>query len=128
MIAILMAAGISIAASLFFTWLLIGYFTRLGKGQPILGAEDRGPSHHMHKQGTPTMGGIAILGAAFLGWLIPHGRAGLVFSDQVIIMWVAIFVLAGIGFLDDYLKVRRQHNRGIFGRKRVGSPSASLCS
>lgn len=63
------------------------------------------------------MGGIAILGAAFLGWLIPHGRAGLVFSDQVIIMWVAIFVLAGIGFLDDYLKVRRQHNRGIFGRK-----------
>ena len=118
MIAILMAAAISIAASLFFTRVLIGYFTRLGKGQPILGAEDRGPTHHMHKQGTPTMGGIAILSAAFLGWLIPHGRAGLVFSDQVIIMWVAIIVLAGIGFLDDYLKVRRQHNRGIFWKKK----------
>ena len=118
MIAILMAAAISIAASLFFTRVLIGYFTRLGKGQPILGAEDRGPTHHMHKQGTPTMGGIAILSAAFLGWLIPHGRAGLVFSDQVIIMWVAIVVLAGIGFLDDYLKVRRQHNRGIFWKKK----------
>ena len=65
MIAILMAAAISIAASLFFTRVLIGYFTRLGKGQPILGAEDRGPTHHMHKQGTPTMGGIAILSAAF---------------------------------------------------------------
>ena len=36
---------------------------RIGRGQPILGKEDRGPEHQ-HKEGTPTMGGIAIVGAA----------------------------------------------------------------
>ncbi|MEY3131959.1 MAG: phospho-N-acetylmuramoyl-pentapeptide-transferase, partial [Actinomycetota bacterium] len=118
MIAILMAAGIAIILSIGFTRLLIAFFARLGKGQPILGAEDRGPTHHMHKQGTPTMGGIAILLAAFVGWLIPHVRDGLAFSDQALIMWLAIAVLAGFGFLDDFLKVRRQHNRGIFWKKK----------
>jgi phospho-N-acetylmuramoyl-pentapeptide-transferase len=118
MIAILMAAAISIVASITLTRLLIAYFARLGKGQPILGTEDRGPTHHMHKQGTPTMGGLAILAAAFVGWLVPHVRQGLTFSDQAMIMWIAIFVLAVIGFLDDFLKVRRQHNRGIFWKKK----------
>jgi phospho-N-acetylmuramoyl-pentapeptide-transferase len=33
-------------------------------------------------------------------------------------MWLTIFVLAAIGFLDDFLKVRRQHNRGIFWKKK----------
>ena len=118
MISILMAGGISIVLSLAFTRGLIAFFARLGKGQPILGAEDRGPQHHMHKQGTPTMGGIGILLAAFLGWVIPHSRAGLAFSDQALVMWLTIFVLAAIGFLDDFLKVRRQHNRGIFWKKK----------
>jgi phospho-N-acetylmuramoyl-pentapeptide-transferase len=113
-----MAGGISIVLSLAFTRGLIAFFARLGKGQPILGAEDRGPQHHMHKQGTPTMGGIGILLAAFLGWVIPHSRAGLAFSDQALVMWLTIFVLAAIGFLDDFLKVRRQHNRGIFWKKK----------
>jgi phospho-N-acetylmuramoyl-pentapeptide-transferase len=105
-------------ASLAGTRLLIAYFQRLGKGQPILGAEDHGPVHHMSKQGTPTMGGIAILSAGFLGWLIAHVREGLPFSDQAIVIWLTIFVLAAIGFLDDFLKVRRQHNRGIFWKKK----------
>ena len=118
MIAILMAAGIAIVVSIAFTRVLIAFFARLGKGQPILGAEDRGPTHHMHKQGTPTMGGIAILLAAFIGWLVPHVRDGLAFSDQALIMWLAIVVLAAFEFLDDYLKVRRQHNRGIFWKKK----------
>lgn len=118
MIAILMASAIAIVLSISFTRALMWFFARLGKGQPILGAEDRGPTHHMHKQGTPTMGGIAILLAAFFGWLIPHAREGLVFSDQALFMWLAIVILAAIGFLDDYLKVRRQHNRGIFWKKK----------
>lgn len=118
MIAVLMAGAVGMFASLAGTRLLIGYFQRLGKGQPILGAEDHGPVHHMSKQGTPTMGGIAILTAGFLGWLVAHVREGLPFSDQAIVIWVTIFVLATIGFLDDFLKVRRQHNRGIFWKKK----------
>jgi phospho-N-acetylmuramoyl-pentapeptide-transferase len=118
MIAVLMAGAMGMFVSLVGTRMLIGYFQRLGKGQPILGAEDHGPVHHMSKQGTPTMGGIAILGAGFIGWLFAHVREGLPFSDQALVIWLTIFVLATIGFLDDFLKVRRQHNRGIFWKKK----------
>ena len=44
-----------------------------GGRQPILGKEDHGPEHQ-HKAGTPTMGGIAIVGAAFIGWVAAHVR------------------------------------------------------
>jgi phospho-N-acetylmuramoyl-pentapeptide-transferase len=118
MIAVLIAGAVGMIASLAGTRGLIEFFKRLGKGQPILGAEDHGPVHHMAKQGTPTMGGIAILSAGFLGWAVAHFREGLPFSDQAIIIWLTIFVLATIGFLDDFLKVRRQHNRGIFWKKK----------
>ena len=118
MIAVLIAGAVGMIASLAGTRGLISFFQRLGKGQPILGAEDHGPVHHMAKQGTPTMGGIAILAAGFLGWAVAHFREGLPFSDQAIIIWLTIVVLATIGFLDDYLKVRRQHNRGIFWKKK----------
>jgi phospho-N-acetylmuramoyl-pentapeptide-transferase len=64
------------------------------------------------------MGGIAILLSGFIGWLVAHLRDGLPFSDQAAIIWLTVFVLATVGFLDDYLKVKRQHNRGIFWKKK----------
>lgn len=118
MIAVLIAGAVAMLASLAATRGLISFFVRLGKGQPILGAEDHGPVHQMGKQGTPTMGGIAILLAAAVGWLAAHLRGGLPFSDQAAIIWLTVFVLAAIGFIDDYLKVKRQHNRGIFWKKK----------
>ena len=117
MIAILTAAAVAMIASLIGTRVLIAVFKRLGKGQPILGAEDRGPVQHMKKQGTPTMGGIAILFSAAFGWFVAHFRDGLPFSDQSMIIWAAVFVLGFVGFLDDFLKVQRQHNRGLFWKK-----------
>ena len=118
MIPILIAGAVGMLASLAATRAMISYFVRLGKGQPILGAQDRGPTWHMHKQGTPTMGGIAILFSGALGWLMAHLRPGLPFSDQAMLIWLAVFVLGAIGFLDDFLKVKRQHNRGIFWKKK----------
>ena len=126
MIAILTAAAVAMVASLIGTRLLIVVFKRIGKGQPILGAEDRGPVQHMQKQGTPTMGGIAILFSAGLGWFVAHFRDGLPFSDQSIIIWAAIFVLGFVGFLDDFLKVQRQHNRGLFWKKK-GYITFAIC-
>jgi phospho-N-acetylmuramoyl-pentapeptide-transferase len=114
---LLIAVWVAGVSSLLGTRYVITFFQRLGKGQPILGKEDRGPEHQ-HKAGTPTMGGIAIVGAAFLGWLAPHASRGLPFSDQALTVWVAIFVLAFIGFLDDFLKVRRARNRGIFWKSK----------
>jgi phospho-N-acetylmuramoyl-pentapeptide-transferase len=118
MIAVLIAGSVSMVLSLLGTRWLMRFFELLGKGQPILGQEDLGPVHHMGKQGTPTMGGIAILAAAFAGWFVAHLRRGLPFSDQAIIIWLAVAVLAFMGFLDDYLKVRKAHNRGILWKKK----------
>jgi phospho-N-acetylmuramoyl-pentapeptide-transferase len=118
MIAVLIAGSVAMILSLFGTRWLIAIFDSLGKGQPILGSEDHGPVHHMKKQGTATMGGIAIIFAAFIGWLVAHLRGGIALSDQAMIMWAGVGVLSFMGFLDDFLKVRKSHNRGILWKKK----------
>ena len=118
MIAVLIAGAVAMALSLFGTRALISFFDSIGKGQPILGSDDHGPGHHMKKQGTATMGGIAIMLSAFIGWAVAHLRGGIALSDQAMIMWAICGVLSIIGFLDDYLKVRNAHNRGIFWKKK----------
>jgi phospho-N-acetylmuramoyl-pentapeptide-transferase len=118
MIAVLIAGAVSMVLSLFGTRALISFFDSIGKGQPILGSDDHGPVHHMKKQGTATMGGIAIMLSAFIGWAVAHLRGGIALSDQAMIMWAICGVLSVIGFLDDFLKVRNAHNRGIFWKKK----------
>lgn len=118
MIAVMIAGAVAMAVSLFGTRFLIRYFRVRGTGQPILGKEDHGPEHHMTKQGTPTMGGLAIIGAALVGWFVGHLRPGIPFSDQAMIMWVGVLAMALMGFLDDFIKVRKRHNRGIFWKKK----------
>lgn len=118
MIAVMIAGMVAGIVSLFMTRALITAFRTRGLGQPILGKEDRGPEHHMAKQGTPTMGGIAIVAAALIGWLAAHVRRGLPFSTQALIMWVGILAMALMGFLDDFIKVRKRHNRGIFWKQK----------
>lgn len=117
MIAIIFAGATAMFVSMFGTRIVIRFFQTRGKGQPILGKEDLGPEHHMSKAGTPTMGGLAIVVAAFAGWMVAHVR-DLAFSRQAEIAWIAILVMAGMGFLDDYLKVKRAHNRGVFWKKK----------
>jgi phospho-N-acetylmuramoyl-pentapeptide-transferase len=117
-IAIMVAGAVAMVVSLFGTRFLLTTFRTRGQGQPILGKEDRGPEHHMWKQGTPTMGGLAIVAAALAGWLVAHLRRGLAFSDQTMIVWVGVLLMALMGLLDDYIKVKRRHNRGIFWKQK----------
>lgn len=118
MIAVMLAGVTAMFVSLIVTRYLIGFFRERGRGQPILGKEDLGPEHHMKKQGTPTMGGLAIILAALTGWLIAHLRPNLALSDQAMILWVGILVMGGMGFLDDWIKVKKRHNRGIFWKQK----------
>jgi phospho-N-acetylmuramoyl-pentapeptide-transferase len=112
-ISLLTAAMVSTIVALVGTRVVISFFQRRGKGQPILGKEDRGPEHQ-HKAGTPTMGGIAILAAAIAGYLSAHVREALVYSDQSLLVICGILGMAAVGFVDDFLKVRRMRNRGVF--------------
>lgn len=118
MIAIMLAGAFATLMSLFGTRALMSFFSTRGRGQPILGKEDHGPEHHMAKQGTPTMGGLAIVVSAFVGWTVAHVRRGLPFSDQALIIWVGIAVMAAMGLADDIIKVTKRHNRGIFWKQK----------
>jgi phospho-N-acetylmuramoyl-pentapeptide-transferase len=75
-----------------------------------------GPSTHIVKQGTPTMGGLLILASAVLPFLF--------LSQYTAEGLTVLFIVLGcalIGFTDDYLKLRRRHSLGLPGRwKMVG--------
>jgi phospho-N-acetylmuramoyl-pentapeptide-transferase len=85
---------------------------RQGKGQPI---RADGPATHFSKAGTPTMGGIIILGGVVIGTLL---WADL--SNRYI--WVVLGVTIGfglIGFVDDFRKVTKQKADGLSSRLRL---------
>jgi phospho-N-acetylmuramoyl-pentapeptide-transferase len=88
-IAPILAGGIALLVSLLGTWWLTGFLAARGRSQPILVKDDVNIAvpQHMHKSGTPTMGGLAIIGAAGIGYLVSPVREGVVFSNQTLIMW-----------------------------------------
>ena len=66
---ILIAAVVSLLASILCTPLVVAYFRRRGFGQEI---RSDGPQSHLVKRGTPTMGGVAIIGSTVLGYAFAH--------------------------------------------------------
>ena len=86
---------------------------RQGKGQPI---RSDGPEGHFSKAGTPTMGGLLIVGALVTSTLL-WARL-----DNPYV-WLVLFVtlsFALIGFADDYAKVSKQNVKGVSSRVRLG--------
>ncbi|MCA0939453.1 phospho-N-acetylmuramoyl-pentapeptide-transferase [Salipiger pacificus] len=85
---------------------------RQGKGQPI---RTDGPEGHFVKAGTPTMGGLLIVGALLTSTLL-WARLDNGF------VWMVLFVTMGyaaIGFADDYAKVKKQNTDGVSGKVRL---------
>ncbi|WP_282094566.1 phospho-N-acetylmuramoyl-pentapeptide-transferase [Epibacterium ulvae] len=83
-----------------------------GKGQPI---RDDGPEGHFSKAGTPTMGGLLIVGALTFSTLL-WARWDNPF------VWLVLFVtlsFAAIGFADDFAKVSKQNTAGVSGKVRL---------
>jgi phospho-N-acetylmuramoyl-pentapeptide-transferase len=115
-IALAIATAIAAAAALLGTRVLIGVLTGRGASQPILqqNAANAVVPPHQHKAGTPTMGGLAILAAALSGYLLSHVRAGVVFSDQTLVVIGGILAMATLGLIDDAGKIRARQNRGIY--------------
>ncbi len=86
---------------------------RQGKGQPI---RNDGPEGHFVKAGTPTMGGLLIVGALLTSTLL-WARLDNPF------VWLIMFVtvsFGAIGFADDYAKVSKQNTNGVPGKLRLG--------
>ena len=110
------------AGGAFLTALLFGFLfgrpliavlrRRQGKGQPI---RDDGPEGHFAKAGTPTMGGLLIVGALMTSTLL-WARLDNPF------VWIVLGVtlsFALIGFADDYAKVSKQSSAGVPGKVRL---------
>ena len=87
----------------------IGWLRSRGIGQNI---RELSPQSHTAKQGTPTMGGLLILGSA----LVPY----VIFGRKTVLGLVVLLLVFGngaIGLADDMLKQRRQRSLGPRGRR-----------
>lgn len=108
---ILIAAGVALAVSILVTPYLIRLFSQQGFGQEI---REEGPQSHRSKRGTPTMGGVAIVVAIWAGYLAAHlvgVESGPSASAMLVLMLTTVLGL--VGFLDDFIKIRRQRNLGL---------------
>jgi phospho-N-acetylmuramoyl-pentapeptide-transferase len=115
-VAVLLAGAIALAVSLVGTPLLIRWLSLHRIGQQI---REDGPEGHIVKAGTPTMGGIMIVFAAGVGYLVAHVRPRTLYSRGGLLVLSAIVLSALVGLLDDYLKVSRQQSLGLNKRGKV---------
>ena len=82
---------------------------------------DDGPETHEEKEGTPTMGGVLILFAFFTSMII--------WGDwKNPFLWIVIvtaLLFSSIGFIDDYLKIKKQNSDGLTRRQKIALQSIS---
>ncbi len=85
---------------------------------------EEGPKSHQSKAGTPTMGGVLIVGST----VIPTLLWGDLENDYV---WLAVFtmlVFGIIGFIDDYSKVMKKRNLGLTGKRKFSMQIIASCA
>jgi phospho-N-acetylmuramoyl-pentapeptide-transferase len=98
--------------SLLFGGKLINALKSWNIGQQI---REEGPQAHMAKRGTPTMGGVLIVGSVIISTLL-WARLSSVYVWTVVI---ATLLFGAIGFADDYYKMARQRSLGLTGKQKL---------
>lgn len=98
--------------TLFFTNFVINLFRERNIRQYVL---KDAPQTHMVKQGTPTMGGIAMIAAILLVMVVQfHFLTPAVISILVLLVGFGI-----IGSIDDLSKVLQKQNKGLTSRQKL---------
>ncbi|MEM1057767.1 MAG: phospho-N-acetylmuramoyl-pentapeptide-transferase [Verrucomicrobiota bacterium] len=111
------AASTALLLSLILGPVAIRLLTRLKLGQPLRTKEEVNKLADLHggKRGTPTMGGILVIGAVVF--------SSLLWSDlSNAYVWLTIFAivwLGALGFWDDYTKVALKNSAGISGKTKL---------
>src|ERR1044071_6748093 len=98
--------------SLFFGGKLIERLKRWKVGQQI---REEGPQAHMVKRGTPTMGGVLIIGSVLISTLLWARLNGIYIWTTMI----ATLGFAAVGFVDDYSKMAKRRSLGLTGRQKL---------
>lgn len=81
-------------------------------GQEI---REEGPASHQEKKGTPTMGGVLIIGSVFISTVL-WARLDSLY------LWIALVATTGfaaIGFADDYIKIVKKRSLGLTGKQKL---------
>jgi len=74
-----------------------------------------GPESHHIKEGTPTMGGIIIL----ISIILPTLLWAKLSNPFIIIILISTLWMGIIGFIDDYLKIKRKYSKGLIARYKI---------
>ena len=74
-----------------------------------------GPDSHLRKEGTPSMGGIIIL----LSIILPTILWADISNSFIIIILISISIMGIIGFIDDYLKIKKNYTKGLIARYKL---------
>jgi len=121
MISLMTSGGVALWVAALTTPFLIRWLLKNNIGQQI---REDGPQVHIAKAGTPTMGGICIVGAVVIGFLSAHLIPGVTFSRSGALVIYAIVGAALIGFADDWIKVRHRRSLGLNKRAKFGAQIA----
>lgn len=116
MIAILLAAVISLLYSIFLTPLFVRLFQRLQWGQFI---REDGPRTHFSKRGTPTMGGLVFIPGSVISYFAAKAIMGHPPTPSAMLVIFMMVGLGVIGFIDDYLKTHKQQSLGLGGWSKI---------
>jgi phospho-N-acetylmuramoyl-pentapeptide-transferase len=111
MVEVLLAGVLAMVISILSGPKFIDFLRKNEFGQQI---REEGPKGHVVKQGTPAMGGLLIMIAMAIPFLI--------FSDRTVRAVTVFFVALGcaaIGFVDDWTKVSRRRSLGLAGRWKL---------
>ncbi|HHW50463.1 MAG TPA: phospho-N-acetylmuramoyl-pentapeptide-transferase [Pseudoclavibacter sp.] len=114
---VLIAAVVALCLSLFLMPLYIRLAKKLEWGQFI---REDGPRSHLTKRGTPTMGGIVILGATTVAYFVSHLFTEDPITPSVLLALLLTLGLGLVGFIDDFIKVRKHRSLGLGGWAKMG--------
>lgn len=112
-----LACLIAFAISLVIGPRVIRRLISLKIGQPIRSAEEVHKLHELHgaKAGTPTMGGVMIIGTITIAVLL----CGQVWNPFVGVTLFVMLGLGALGFMDDYTKVKKKNSEGVSSRFKL---------
>ena len=113
---ILLAGAFSAIFAFLATPALIKFLARKGFGQFI---REDGPTTHLTKRGTPTMGGLILISASILGYLFSHLITGIAMTTSALLVLGLMVGMGLVGFIDDYLKVAKKRSLGLNAKQKI---------
>ena len=107
---LILAFVIAFAVSAVVGFFLVPYLRRIKAGQSI---KENGPTWHMSKQGTPTMGGLMFIFAIAVAIVAAGWEQMMAGERNHLYVFLFALVFGIIGFIDDFQKLRHHANEGL---------------